>query len=528
VQPTTPNRFPAALNALLTAEAYPHPVRAVELVETHVSWILLTGEFAYKIKRPVHYPFIDMRQLERRAYLCREELRLNRRFAPELYLEVCAITSRAGVASISGGGEIIEYAVRMREFDREAELDRLLSRSAIEPAELEAFGCTLADIHAGLPIAGASEPWGQAAQTRALVLANLTECVQLGVLQPGSAELSSLLASLHGALLRVEPCLTSRRADGRVRECHGDLHSRNIVRLGKRLTAFDCMEFEPAFRWIDVADEVALLLADLDTRGYGGHASAFLQGYLAQCGDYQACRVLSVYRAHRALVRAKVAQMHSETAPTVETQRELRAEIARLVDYAATALRPRVPQLLLMCGLAGSGKTWLAQRLAPPLAAVVLRSDVERKRRAGLGAHAHSSSALDQGLYSPQVSADLYQHLANCAQDVLAGGYDAIVDGSFLRRADRAHFRSMAARLGIGLRVVHCGAPRELLRERIAQRQQVGADESEADVRVLDLQLTHLEPIRADEGLTVIDVDTRGPDIIGQVLAQCRCPGTSM
>ena len=334
MQRSTHNHFPPALNALLTAEAYPHTVRAVELLETHVSWILLTGEYAYKIKRPVNYAFIDMRELERRAHFCREELRLNRRFAPDLYLEVCEITSTAGVARIAGSGRIIEYAVRMCEFDRNAELDRLLEQGAIEATELEAFGCALADIHAGLPIADPSQPWGRPSQVRDLILANLAECAQLAVVQPRSAELNSLLASLESTWQRVETCLMSRHTGGRIRECHGDLHSRNIVRRGNTLTAFDCMEFEPAFRWIDVAGEVAMLLADLDARGHAGHARAFLQGYLSQSGDYQACRVLALYKAHFALVRAKVAQLHSATAPTVAVQRALRAELARLVDRA--------------------------------------------------------------------------------------------------------------------------------------------------------------------------------------------------
>ena len=521
MQRSTHNHFPPALNALLTAEAYPHTVRAVELLETHVSWILLTGEYAYKIKRPVNYAFIDMRELERRAHFCREELRLNRRFAPDLYLEVCEITSTAGVARIAGSGRIIEYAVRMCEFDRNAELDRLLEQGAIEATELEAFGCALADIHAGLPIADPSQPWGRPSQVRDLILANLAECAQLAVVQPRSAELNSLLASLESTWQRVETCLMSRHTGGRIRECHGDLHSRNIVRRGNTLTAFDCMEFEPAFRWIDVAGEVAMLLADLDARGHAGHARAFLQGYLSQSGDYQACRVLALYKAHFALVRAKVAQLHSATAPTVAVQRALRAELARLVDRAMAALRPRTPQLLLMCGVAGSGKTRLAQRLAAPLGAVVLRSDIERKRRAGLAAHAHSGSLPDQGIYSPQASAELYQALARCAEDVLAGGYNAIVDASFAHRADRQRFRSLADRLGIDLRLIHCNAPRALLHERITQRQRAGTDASEADIRVLELQLARFEAIRADEGLTVINVDTAGADALGALLAQC-------
>jgi len=516
-----PDHFPAALRSLLAPEAYPHTVRAVELVETHVSWILLTGEFAYKIKRPVQYAFIDMRQLERRAFLCQEELRLNRRFAPDLYLEVCAITSVSGAARIAAEGEIIEYAVRMRQFDRAAELDRLLLAERVETDELESFGRTLADIHAALPAASAAEPWGHPAQIRALILQNLSECAQSCVLARGGAQLNTLQAALDRKLQEAEPWLSARREHCCVRECHGDLHSRNIVRLGARLYAFDCMEFEPAFRWIDVADEIALLLADLEAGGYPGHAHAFLHGYLSQSGDYQACRLLDLYQAHRALVRAKVAALRATDVMGSDAQEGLRAEQVRLIECASRTLRSRVPQLLLMCGVAGSGKTWLAQRLAPRLRAVLLRSDVERKRRAGLSAHARSGSALDQDLYSPELSADLYQHLARCAQDILSGGYNAIVDASFARGADRARFRSLATQLGVDVRIIHCDAPRALLRERVLQRQRAATDESEADVRVLDWQLTQFEPIRADENMTVIEVETGVPDTVSEVLKRC-------
>ena len=517
----TSNNFPGALKSLLAPAAYRHPVRAVELVETHVSWILLTGEFAYKIKRPVHYAFIDMRRLERREFLCQEELRLNRRFAPELYLEVCAITSAGGAARIAGEGQVIEFAVRMRQFDREAELDRLLISDKVNTDELETFGRTLSDIHAGLPAATAAQPWGHPAQIRTLILQNLSECAQSGVLQQGGAELNTLQARLELILQEAALCLLERRASSRVRECHGDLHSRNIVRLGQSLCAFDCMEFEPAFRWIDVADEIALLLADLEAGGYLSHAHSFFHGYLSQSGDYQACRLLNLYKAHRALVRAKVAALRATGVVSGDAQSKLRAEQIRLVEYASHTLRPRLPQLILMCGVAGSGKTWLAQRLAPRLRAVLLRSDVERKRRAGLSVHARSGSALEQDLYSPEASADLYLHLARCAQDTLAGGYNTIVDASFARRAERARFRSLAAQLGVDVRIIHCDAPRALLEERVLRRQRAATDESEADVRVLDWQLTHFESLLADENMTVIEVEAGESDTVTEVLERC-------
>ena len=506
-----------ALTALLDGRAYPHAAAAVQLIETHISWVLLAGEFAYKIKRPVRYDFVDLRDLERRKFFCEEELRLNRRFAPELYLQVCAIVATDGNARIDGPGEPIEYGVRMHRFDRAHELDQLLATRQIQPSELEDFGRTLALIHARLPAASAAAPWGEAEAIAAAVLRNLDESVAAAAVFGNGAEILALRDPLREGLAALAPTMAARRADGRVRECHGDLHAGNLVRIGGRMLAFDCIEFEPAFRWIDVADEIAFLLSDLTAREQPLHAHAFRGGYLAQSGDYHACRVLAVYCAHRALVRAKVASLTArEAAPAL--QAELRAEHRRLIACACAALAARRPRLLLMCGLSGAGKTWVARGLAPPLNAVHLRSDVERKRRAGLGERDHSGSQLASGLYSPQATASLYGHLARCAEDALRGGCNVIVDASFLRRSERSAFRELARRLGASLQLVHCHAPQRALQARVMARQRAQQDASEADLAVLDWQIAQFEPITAEEGVEVISSDTTDPSVYQRVL----------
>jgi aminoglycoside phosphotransferase family enzyme len=204
VEPCPSNSFPAALKSLLTPGAYTHAVSAIELVETHVSWIVLTGEFAYKIKRPVRYAFIDMRDMERRAFLCREELRLNRRFAPELYLEVCVITGEAGGARIGGQGQIIEYAARMRQFDRDSELDQLLEAGRVQSQQLKMFGRTLADIHAGLPIADSTGAWGDPTRIRASILQKVSEYEKPYRALRGEAEFSALKAALETRLREAQ------------------------------------------------------------------------------------------------------------------------------------------------------------------------------------------------------------------------------------------------------------------------------------------------------------------------------------
>jgi uncharacterized protein len=510
-------QLPVHLASLMQPAAFPHAVRGIELVETHVSWVLLTGEFAYKIKRPVAYEFVDLRAAERRAFYCAEELRLNRRFAPELYLEVCDIRAEGDVAHIDGSGRRIETCVKMRQFPRSHELDRRLAAGQIEPAALERFGSDLAGIHAGLPVASANDPWGWPDRVRRGMLENIAQYEHASQ-ACGFADQPGLRAAFGARLAALAAHMGARRSMGAVRECHGDLHTRNIVQSDSRLVAFDCMEFEPAFRWIDVAEEIALLLADLNAGGYTRHAHAFLSGYLVHSGDFSACRVLSLYMAHRALVRAKVAALEAAGAADQGAAARARQDHEALVGEVRRNLEGGHPVLVLMAGLSGSGKTWLARRLAPDLGAVHLRSDVERKRLAGLGPSGHSRSGIGAGLYTLGKTDEVYSHLAKCAEDVLAGGYPVIVDATFSRRSHRELFKDMAARLSVRMQVVLCDAPAALLRERIVQRKKQGRDASEADIAVLDWQLQHQEPITASEALDLVRVSTGGPDPVEAAL----------
>ncbi|MGH8296814.1 MAG: AAA family ATPase, partial [Steroidobacteraceae bacterium] len=378
--------LPGTLEGLLQPEAYAHPIEGVELVTTHISWVLLAGQFAYKIKRPVRYPFVDLTSLERRRFLCEEELRLNRRFAPSLYIDICQVASVNGASRIlardaagamsSGSQEapILDYAVRMHRFPQAEELDRLLDARRVEPHELERLGYRLAQMHARLPAAPATSSWGSPEAVRNQLVCNLFECADAAAVFGWSREILALHDTLQGRLAAAAPTMAARRANGRVRECHGDLHCRNVVRIGGSLVPFDCLEYEPALRWIDTADEIAFLSSDLEARGWPLHAHAFRGSYLAESGDYHACRVLTLYKAHRALVRAKIAALSAAQNGDAGTRDVLRQEHLRLVRFAAAALAPKTPRLLLMSGLSGSGKTWLARQIAERLSAVHIRS----------------------------------------------------------------------------------------------------------------------------------------------------------
>jgi len=516
--------FPDHLHALLSPRAYPHPVRGVNLIETHISWVLLTGSFAYKVKRPVHYAFVDLRSAEQRRSLCHEEVRLNRRFAPALYLDVRTIRRRQGEARIGGSGPIIEQAVRMRQFPRSQQLDALLQAQRIEPAELETFGAELARLHQSLPVARAGQAWGEPAAQIAVIKQNAAECLRAAAALGNTKALRALQVSLGIWADAAWPLLAHRLAAQRVRECHGDLHAGNIVRREARLLPFDCLEFDPALRWIDVADEVAFLLADLEARQQPWHAQAFLGGYLSASGDYQACLLMPVFRAHRALVRAKVMAISAAARDTERVAApEARGSFGRYLKCAQRALAPQRPALVLMSGLSGSGKTWVARRLAPPLRAVHLRSDIERKRIAGLAPAARSGSAVAQGLYARQMTVAVYDRLADCAADTIAGGYTTIVDATFGRAGERVRFRALAASLGVNLCIVYCHAAQKLLRKRISERGRRGKDPSEANLDVLRWQEAHFVPPAPHEASLVLDAaKLTTPQLVRRIAAAAK------
>ena len=522
--------LPVRLAGLLNPRAYPHPLVRVSLLQTPLSWVLLAGAFAYKIKRPVHYAFLDQRTLQRRRELCEEELRLNRRFAPQLYQDVCSIVAASGglvVRSAAGAGEtVIEYAVRMLRFGAAERLDRLLAEGRIEPAALAAFGRALAALHATLPVVTEDVPWGRPEHVSTMLLRNLDECAAASSVFAAGTAVMALRARLEQRLFVARPWMALRRTSGRVRECHGDLHSRNIARWADQLIAFDCLEYEPTFRWIDVADEIAFLVSDLAARHYGVHAHAFRSAYLEHSGDYHACRVLKLYEAHRALVRAKVAALAAASTSAATARAAWRKEHALLLAHAQRALSEPHPRLVLMSGLSGTGKTWLARQLAVRLDALHVRSDVERKRRAGMMLLERSGAGLAQGMYASDASADVHEDMARAARDALIGGVTVIIDATLLRRAERRRFADLGAQLGIRPSVVCCQAPVPVLRARLLARAAAGADPSEADASVLEWQRLRAEPVGEDEPLDVVVVDVEDSRVVDDVLERLQVDRT--
>jgi aminoglycoside phosphotransferase family enzyme/predicted kinase len=484
---------------MLDASAYPHPCDTIELIETHISWVLLTGAYVYKLKKPVRFAFLDFSSLAQREHFCREELRCNRAFAPDLYRDVVPVVRRPDQTLAVGDAAadpatVVEWAVQMRQFDPAAQLDRLLARDALDAQQLAAFGRALAALHAGLPRLQAPATELEA-RTFGPVHDNFSEIKATG-LQAEHDALLTRVATLSAAQERRRaPLITTRLRDGYGRECHGDLHLANLALIDGTVTAFDCLEFNPLLRWIDTLSDVAFLFMDCHERGRADLAYTFLNAYLNTCGDYRGAELLSYFAAYRSLVRAKVAALRWEQSPAAAGA----AEFVRYLEWAHNLLARPTGTLVLMCGLSGAGKSYVAERLAPRLPGGHLRSDVARKALAGLAATARTDSPVGGGLYTPGRSDAVFAHLAAVARELLGNGEHVIVDATFIEHERRAALLAMAQDADAQAHVVWCTAADAVLRERIATRTAAGRDPSEANLDVLAAQQARFEPPGAAE-----------------------------
>ena len=369
-----PDRLRTLLSNLQRRALFPHRVDGFELIETHISFVLLTGPFAYKFKKPVDFGFVDFRTLKQRRHYCEEELRLNRRFAPELYISVVSVHGDVTNPHFNSGKGAIEFAVKMRQFPAMMRLDALIDRNRVSSEQIRDFAIALAEFHERAGCADSGAGLGTPELIEHFAMENF---VQTRPCAAGDT-FRELECWTRAELKRLRPNLLKRLSTGRIRECHGDMHLANMVMDEGRITLFDCLEFNDELRWIDVASEIAFLIMDLHYRDHPALAHVFLSTYLEGCGDYQLLPVLPLYLAYRAMVRAKVACLRrAQSGTNPERQQD---EIDKHIHLAQKLGHAGPGSIGIMFGLSGSGKSVFADRIVEHAGAIRLRSDAERRR----------------------------------------------------------------------------------------------------------------------------------------------------
>jgi len=504
------------LVAALARTGTPAPL---EVIETHISWVVLAGEYAYKLKKAIDLGFLDYSTLELRHHFCQEELRLNRRTAPTLYLDVVAITG----SGIEGEGEALEWAVKMRRFDQEQLASWMAQHNRLSPLHLDRLAHNVADFHQHIATANASSRFGTFESVCEPIEENFHQIRPL----IDTEDCLSLLAQLHawykGVQTSLKPLLEHRKHGGFIRECHGDLHLGNIVVIDDEPLPFDGIEFNYNLRYVDVVSEIAFLLMDLDHRQRSDLGWRFLDGYLQEVGDFNGLALLRFYQVYRAMVRAKVAAIRAGQKGTdSDERRTLLSDVFSHLQLALSYTCPTTPQLIITHGFSGSGKSSVAQKLLEQWGAIRLRSDVERKRLFGLAAMERTESTVASGIYTADATAHTYARLAQLSRVLLDAGFNVIVDATFLRLSDRQQLIELAESLGVRWHLLDVTASESVMRQRIAARHAGHRDASEADLAVLDHQLRNHDSITTAERPHLITLNTDTEWTVAGVLAALR------
>jgi aminoglycoside phosphotransferase family enzyme/predicted kinase len=491
------SEYPRLIRDLLTPAAYAHDVHEIQLIETHISWVILTGDLAYKVKKPVELGFLDFSALQDRRRYCEEELRVNRRTAPELYLAVVPIGMGPHGARV-GLEPAVEYAVQMRQFPHAARLDRCLMAGRLQAEDMQALASTIARFHEVLPPRQKSDAAFEIDRAVKPARNNFTHLDPAAFDDEAQQRLAVIEAWTLQQAETLAPLFEARARQGAVRECHGDLHLENLLLQDGRFIPFDAIEFNPNLRWIDVANDIAFLVMDLMARSRPDFAYAVLNGWLEQIGDYDSLSVMRFYLVYRSMVRAVVMAIRQRQGGA-QPAASARLDAGRYVELAAELVDTPPASLYLMHGFSGSGKTWRSQRLVYRLPALRVRSDLERKRLQGLTAAQEKAGIIGSGLYGPEVSDLTYRTLYRHCETGLRAGFDMIADATFLRGKYRRWFLELAESLGADLKIVDCSAPQAVLRERIRERAARQQDASDADIAVLENQLEHHDPLTERE-----------------------------
>ena len=474
-----------------------------------MSFVFLTDEYAYKIKKPVNLGYVDYTTLEKRLHFCKREIELNRRLCPNAYIGVLPITLSGGRFILDGTGDVVEYTVKMKRLPDSSLLDNLLGKDAVTPEMMGAVAGKVANFHAKAETNERIAAFGglstvkqnseeNFSQTEKYVGRSLSE-KQFLIIRDYTR------AFIHGQAMTFE----ARAKEGRTRDCHGDLHAAHIC-FCQELCIFDCIEFNERFRYCDVASEAAFLAMDLDHFGRADLGRHFIEEYVKFSGDRGVKDLLKFYKCYRACIRGKVACFKSDDALVTIAERHESAQNAQgYFDLATSYTRGR-PVLAVMAGLVGSGKTTMAKALSRQTGAIYISSDVTRKRLAGIPETEHRIEEPSEGIYSAEFNTKTYDAIFDQAREHLKCGYPVILDAAFLKRPERNRAVTIARELGADAFVVECRLSPELTQKRLLKRlDEVSA--SDGRWEIYEKQIGWFEPVDELPEKFHILIDTSKP-----------------
>jgi len=496
--------LPPLIEQMLQPEFYPHDVQPpIRLMQTHVSYVLLTGDFAYKVKKSVDFGFLNYSTLEKRQHFCEEELRLNQRAAAALYLEVLPIAQQGDRFVLGADDSVVEYVVKMRQFPQSALLSHQFEQGELTEALLRQLAAAIAEFHLKAKTNDYIRAFGTVENVRQSIDENYEQTVGFIGGPQTQQQFDETKAFTDEFFATRQDLLQQRMAQDKIRACHGDLHLNNICYWQDELLLFDCIEFNEPFRFVDVMFDIAYIIMDLTVQGRRDLAAIFLSHYVECTGDWEGLQVLPLYVSRQSYVRAKVTSFLLGD-PSIDegTKQDAAAKAAKYYTLAWEAMQPQPGRLLVMSGLSGSGKSTVARELSRQLGAIYLRSDAVRKHLAEVPLPQRG----DDSLYTPEMSQKTYERLAELGGLLASQGYTAILDAKFDRVATRQLAIAQAQTHDLPLTLVHCQAPSEVLEQRVRERQ---GDIADATVAVLAQQT--LEPFTATEGQFVHPVDTTQP-----------------
>jgi aminoglycoside phosphotransferase family enzyme/predicted kinase len=508
----TSETLPAHIAALLDPAAYPDPVESVELVQTHISYVLLTDDKVYKLKKPVDLGFLNFTTLRRRHYYCRQEVALNRRLCDGTYLGVVRVTEQDGRYQIGGSGTVVDYAVEMRRLPAGRMMDQLLEAGQLEPAMVDRLAGKIATFHNASATGREIERFGSPRVIERNWRENF-EQTQPFIGRTLTAWQAALLeVSISAFIVRNQSLFRERIAAGRIRDCHGDLRA-SAVCFTDDICVYDCIEFNRRFRYSDVASEVSFLAMDLDRRGRPDLADRFVASYQAESGDDGTGRVLNFYKCYRAYVRGKVNSFQLDV-PEIPAAAKLTAQ-ASAQHYFELACRyaaiDRPPLLIVMAGLSGTGKSAVANGLATGHGLHVIASDAVRKNLAGVPAGEHRYGAYEGGIYSTEFSERTYDAIRDRARRLLIDGQSVVLDATFQQREERERAMALATEAGALTFCVETAAGASVVRERLAAREQDATTLSDARWETYLQQVEHFEPVTELDDWQHIRVDAEQP-----------------